>query len=107
MPFAGRTKRLSLHRSPYERPAGLIDIFREPTALFCVSLSCFLVVYGMRLWENGTLDPIFGPRGAQIENGPIRFEPHARKSAKPYVAREPTSAEAANSTEEVRVVVEN
>lgn len=64
---------------------GLMDLIREPTALFCVSLFCFLVVCGIKLYENGIIYTLFGAQGAPpIEDGPIRFAPHTRKPAPAY-----------------------
>jgi hypothetical protein len=92
-----RVKRSVLHSSPYERGGSGLSMWREPSALFCVSLICFMIVYGLRLWENGTFDPIFGPKSALVEKGPVRFAPHNRKAAKPYLAAEPADADEATS----------
>jgi len=86
-PAVARTTRLHSDADDGGRPVGLWRLLARPSALFCVSLLAFLFVSGLKIWESGLLDPMIGPQGAgPIESGPIRFAPHERAAAKPYVA---------------------
>ncbi len=91
-----RTTRLNMGKTYHGGGrGGWLGLLAQPSALFCVSLMAFLVVAGMRLWEDGWFNPIFGPKGAgPIESGPIRFDPRTRGHAKPYTAAPAPSAPA-------------
>lgn len=93
-PATARTTRFRDDANDDGRAETLLQLLTRPSLLFCVSLFAFLVVSGIRAWEAGWFDPIIGPRGAgPIEDGPIRFPPHERAPAKPYVWPDTASAQ--------------
>jgi hypothetical protein len=102
-PAVARTTRFNSDAYDGGRPVGFWRLVTRPSALFCVSLLAFITVAGMQAWEAGLFDRIIGPQGAgPIERGPVRFAPHARAAAKPYVsepAPEPVKQKAADSEE--------
>jgi hypothetical protein len=86
-PAVARTTRFNSDAYDGGRPVGFWQLLGRPSGLFCVSLFAFMVVSGMKIWESGLLDPLFGPQGAgPIERGPVRFAPHERAAAKSYTA---------------------
>lgn len=99
-----RTTRFNSDPDDSTRAPSLWQLLLQPSALFCTALLALLVVSGMKVWESGLLDPLVGPRGAgPVEDGPIRFAPHARPPAKEYVAAPdpaPAAAEAAAASED-------
>ncbi len=82
-----RTTRLNLEHVSDNGGGGFLRTLLQPSALFCVALAAFLIVSGMKIWEDGWLDPLFAPKGAgPIEKGPIRFDPRTRQRVPEYTA---------------------
>lgn len=101
-PMRARSTRFSADAFDGGRPVGFWRLMARPSGLFCVSLFCFLIVSGVKMWESGLFDPMIGPRGAgPIEAGPIRFAPQERAAAKAYVAEpEPEPASERDESED-------
>ncbi len=83
-----RTTRLSMGDSDGGDRLGFLRRIVQPSALFCVALAAFLVVSGMKIWEDGWFDPLFAPKGADpIEEGPVRFPERVGLKPKPAVLK--------------------